>query len=302
LHQKLLKLPDATLIYPAHGAGSMCGKQLSSEPFSTIGEQRQYNYALQPMGRAEFKQMVTADQPKAPDYFVHDAILNRRDRPSLGESMRKSLRPLDLEAVLAQQRRGAQVVDVRDAADFAAAHLRGAINIGLDGKYATWCGTVLDKSRPIVVIADEGRQKEAIMRLGRIGFDRVKGYLAGGPAALEPRPKLVARVDRITALALSERLAEEPATLVLDVRANKEWQQGHIEGSLNIPLNQLTDRLHEVPIDRPVVVHCEGGYRSSIAASRLQAHGYANVTDMVGGFMAWSVSQLPFVEAAPTAV
>jgi glyoxylase-like metal-dependent hydrolase (beta-lactamase superfamily II)/rhodanese-related sulfurtransferase len=301
LHNKLLKLPDATLVYPAHGAGSMCGKQLSNEAFSTMGEQRQYNYALQPMDRAEFKQMVMADQPEAPDYFVHDAVLNRMNRPSLDESMGKSLRPLKLDAVLNLQQQGAQVVDVRDTADFAAAHLRGAINVGLDGKYATWCGTVINKSRPIVVIADEGRQEEAILRLGRIGFDEVKGYLAGGPGALEPRPELVAHVDRITALALSERLAETPPPLVLDVRAENEWQQGHIEGSVNIPLSRLADRLDEVPRDRSVVVHCQGGYRSSIAASLLQQHGYENVTDLVGGFQAWSVSQLPFIEGATTA-
>jgi glyoxylase-like metal-dependent hydrolase (beta-lactamase superfamily II) len=302
LHNKLMKLPDATLVYPAHGAGSMCGKQLSSEPFSTIGEQRRYNYALQPMDRAEFKRMITADQPEAPDYFVHDAILNRQDRPSLDESMRESLRPLNLDAVLALQRQGAQMVDVREAADFAAAHLRGAINIGLEGKYAIWCGTVLDKSQPIVVIADEGQQKEAILRLGRIGFDQVRGYLAGGPAALEPRPELVAKVDRTTALALSERLDEEPTPLLLDVRTEKEWQQGHIAGSVNIPLNHLVDRLGEVPHDRPLVVNCQGGYRSSIAASLLQKHGYEHVSDMVGGFKAWSVSQLPFVEEATAAV
>ena len=241
LHHKLLQLPDDTLIYPAHGAGSMCGKQLSDEPFSTLGEQKRYNYALQPMSREQFKALVTAEQPEAPDYFVHDAILNRQERPSLDRAMQDSLQALDLDAVLKWQQEAAQILDVRNAVDFAGGHLAGSLNIGLDGKYATWCGTVLDKSKPIVVIADEGREQEAIMRLGRIGFDQVKGYLQGGPEALADRPDLVASTRRITAPAAAEMLADS-TPLVLDVRAAKEWNGGHIAGSVNIPLNQLMER------------------------------------------------------------
>ncbi|MFM7291931.1 MAG: MBL fold metallo-hydrolase, partial [Planctomycetia bacterium] len=207
LTHKLVKLPDATLVYPAHGAGSMCGKSLSKETVSTIGEQKQFNYALQPMSREAFKKIVTADQPEAPDYFVHDAILNRKERASLGAAMEKTLKALSLDEVLALGRSGGQLLDVRDGIDFEGGHLRGALNIALSGKYATWAGTMLAHDRPIVVIAEEGGEEEAVMRLGRIGFDGVAGYLAGGMNALAGRDALVERTARITAPALVEWLA-----------------------------------------------------------------------------------------------
>jgi hydroxyacylglutathione hydrolase len=293
LHEKLLPLPDATLVYPAHGAGSMCGKNLSNEASSTIGEQRKYNYALQPMTREQFKAIVTADQPEAPDYFVHDAMLNRQERETLYGSMRRSLKPLSLDEVLDLQEQGAQVVDVREPIDFAGAHLAGSLNISLEGKYATWAGTMLKKDKPIVVVADGEHREEAIMRLGRIGFDQVLGYLADGPEALQPRPELTAKVERITALALGEQLHLEVRPLVLDVRTENEYRDGHIEGSTNIPLNHLEDRVTELPEDEPIVVHCKSGYRSSIAASVLQRHGRKYLMDLVGGFDAWKASQLP---------
>ncbi|RMF39275.1 MAG: MBL fold metallo-hydrolase, partial [Planctomycetota bacterium] len=295
LHNKLMKLPDETRVYPAHGAGSLCGKQLGDAPYSTIGEQKKYNYALQPMSLEEFKKIVTAEQPEAPDYFVHDAILNRKDRPVLDEALQRSLKALPLEEVLELQRQGAQILDTRDAADFAGGHLKGAINIGLDGKYALWCGTILRKEQPIVVIADPGRETEAVMRLGRIGFDYVRGYLDGGPRALDGHPELLQTTPRITAPALAERIDAGDDVQVIDVRAEKEWKAGHIPGSLNIPLNDLEERLDEIPADQECVVHCEGGYRSSIAASLLQ-RAERHVWDLVGGFKAWAASKLPVVE------
>lgn len=298
LHNKLLKLPDDTRVYPAHGAGSMCGKNLSDEAYSTIGEQRKYNYALQPMSIEDFKKLVTEGQPEAPDYFVHDAILNRKDRPSLHESMGVSLQPLELDAVLEMQQHGVQIVDVRSPADFAGSHLKGSINVGLDGKYATWCGTVLDKSTAIVVVGEEGQQEEAIMRLGRIGFDQVKGYLKGGVESLHERPELIQVVKRISATALSERLAEDSPPHVLDVRTANEWDEGHIEGSVNIPLNQLQTRIDEIDPNQDWIVHCQGGYRSSIATSILQRRGFSQVQDMVGGFKAWRASDLPEMESS----
>ena len=290
LHNKLLKLPDETLVYPAHGAGSMCGKQLSDEAVSTIGEQRKYNYALQPMSREDFIALVTAEQPEAPEYFVHDAILNRKDRASLDTTLAGAMKPLNLEEVLELQGEGAQVVDTRDVLDFAGAHLRGAINIGIDGKYATWAGTVLKKDAPIVVIAAADRVEESIMRLGRIGFDQVKGYLEHGMDDLEKRPQLLAKVERITAAAVNELPA---GTSILDVRTPSEWEGGHIEGSINIPLNQLSKRLDEVPSEGPLVVHCQGGYRSSVAVSILQQAEYSNTLDLVGGYKAWVATKLP---------
>jgi glyoxylase-like metal-dependent hydrolase (beta-lactamase superfamily II)/rhodanese-related sulfurtransferase len=288
---KLMRLPDATVVYPAHGAGSLCGKNLSKETSSTIGEQKRYNYALQPMSKEAFLALVTADQPDAPDYFVHDAMENRRERPALDESMSRSLRPMALGEVLAMQAAGAQVLDVREAADFEGAHLAGTINIGLKGQYATWSGTILKHDRPIVVIADPGDEPEAIMRLGRIGFDNVAGYLEGGMTALADRPDLVATTARITARALAERIAEGRAPAILDVRGPKEWEAGHLDGAVHIPLNQLSDRLAEVPAGRPLVVHCQGGYRSAIAASLLKKHGAAEPLDLVGGYKAWAATQ-----------
>ena len=300
LTKKLMALPDETLVYPAHGAGSMCGKHMSKETVSTIGEQKRFNYALQPMSREEFKRIVMAEQPEVPGYFIHDAVLNRQERPSLATSLSGSLKPLSLEDVLRLKAEGAQILDVRDAIDFEGAHLGGAIHVGIQGKYATWCGTVLDRTHPIVVIAEPGTEEEAVIRLGRIGFDNVAGYLEHGMDALGDRPDLVSKIERITAVALSEQLATTLAPTVVDVRSEKEWSDRHIAGSVNIPLSHLRERATEIPNDHPVVVHCEGGYRSAIAASILAQVGRADVFDMVGGYNAWAASKLPVQTAALT--
>ena len=292
LREKLLPLPDEVLVYPGHGAGSLCGRNLSTDTVSTMGVQRQYNYALQPMTKEEFVRLVTADQPDSPAYFTYDAILNTKERPTLERTLARELRPLTLDEVLALEAAGAQVLDARDPAEFAGAHLRGSVNVGLGGSYATWSGTLLDPNRPIVVVAEPGREEEAAMRLGRIGFDNVAGYLDGGMQALDPRPDLVARIERITAPTLAEQLASDDRPHVLDVRTEEEWQSGRIEGSQNIPLNHLLERLDEVPSDRPLVVHCATGYRSSIAASLLTRSGITDAADLVGGMDAWEASKL----------
>jgi rhodanese-related sulfurtransferase/glyoxylase-like metal-dependent hydrolase (beta-lactamase superfamily II) len=291
---KLAKLPDETLVYPAHGAGSMCGKNLSKETVSTIGEQKKFNYAFQPMSRDEFKRLVSAEQPEAPAYFVHDAIRNRQERPSLERTLEGSLNALTLDDVLRLRNLGAQLLDVRDPVDFEGAHLTDSMNIALRGKYATWCGTLLSHETPIVVIGEPSTEEEAIMRLGRIGFDNVAGYLSGGMEALRDAPELVERIERITAVALAEQLQEQPSPVILDVRSEKEWNASHIEGSQNVPLNHLRQRLEQIPTDKPVVVHCESGYRSAIAVSLLAQAGRTNVLDLVGGFKAWTASKLPF--------
>jgi rhodanese-related sulfurtransferase len=278
----------------------MCGKSLSKETVSTIGEQKKFNYALQPMSRDEFKRIVTADQPEAPDYFVHDAILNRKDRASLEASMRKSLASLTVDEVLALEKSGAQLLDVRDGIDFEGGHLRGSINVALNGKYATWAGSLLSHDRPIVVIAGEGGEEEAVMRLGRIGFDNVTGFLGGGMAALASRDDLVERTERITAPALAEWLAGTRGDVagtpvVVDVRSPAEYAGGHLAGSVNIPLTHLEERIAEIPPGKPLAVHCEGGYRSAIAASLLQKLGHRDVHDLVGGYKAWLAAKLPTV-------
>jgi hydroxyacylglutathione hydrolase len=292
VQQKLLTLPDSTLVYPAHGAGSLCGKALSKETSSTIGEQRRVNYALQPMSKNTFIDLVTADQPDAPPYFTYDAVLNSKERPTLDEALARELNPMTLEQVLAVQEVGGQVLDTREPTDFAAAHLAGSINIGLGGQYASWAGTVLSHHRPIVVIADPGRENESAVRLGRIGFDHVVGYLKDGLRALESRPDLTATTERISAPVAAERL-DSKQPLAIDVRTPLEREQKAISGSTSVPLNRLLDRLDELPRDRPLIVYCAGGYRSSIAASLLRRQGFAHVSEIAGGITAWEAARLP---------
>jgi hydroxyacylglutathione hydrolase len=293
LHDKLLGLPDETLVYPAHGAGSLCGKSLSAETVSTIGVQRQYNYALQPMSKAEFLEMVTAEQPEAPPYFTYDAILNTKEHATLEQTLDQVLKPLPLAELLARMDSGAQVLDVRDPAEFSAGHLAGSINIGLSGQFASWAGTVLNREQPILLVASPGLQKQAATRLGRIGFDHVGGYLDLGMAALESHSEHVARTPRIAATTLAEQMASAAAPLVLDVRADRERRDKFIEGSVQIPLNHLQERVGELPPNRPLVVHCAGGYRSSIAASIIKRHGNPDVSELLGGIAAWEKSGLP---------
>ena len=207
LRSKLMALPDASLVYPAHGAGSLCGKALGPETVSTIGDERRVNYALQPMTKAAFVELVTADQPDAPPYFTYDAVLNSQERPTLDEALARELNPMTLDQVLAIQQVGGQILDTRDAVEFAAAHLAGSLNIGLGGQYATWAGTVLSRDRPIVIIADPGREREAATRLGRIGFDHIVGYLQDGLRSLESRADLTATTERVSAPLAAERLA-----------------------------------------------------------------------------------------------
>ena len=207
LHAKLLTLPDSSLVYPAHGAGSLCGKALSKETVSTIGEQRKTNYALQPLSREAFIDLVTADQPDAPSYFTYDAVLNSRKRQTLTEALTWELRPLSLDDCLELQRHGVQLLDTRDAGEFAAAHLKGALNIGLGGQYATWAGSLLDRERPIVVVADPGAERQSALRLGRIGFDHVIGYLDGGMAGAAAPPDPVSETMRVSPEWAAEQLA-----------------------------------------------------------------------------------------------
>lgn len=298
LHNKLLPLPDETLVYPAHGAGSLCGKQLSSDTVSSLGDQRRLNYALQPMTKEQFIRLVTADQPDAPAYFTYDAILNTRERATLDKNLEQVLHPIDLDEVLRMGDAGAQILDVRDPAEYAKGHVAGSLNIGLGGQYATWAGTLLDRAKPIVIIAEPGREEEAALRLGRIGFDHVKGYLKGGMEALAARADLVWPTERLSAPMVAEELAGADPPLVLDIRNPREWAAGHIDGSVNIPLNHLQERIGEIPRDRRIAVHCAGGYRSSIAASILHQHGMTRLIEMAGGLAAWEAAQLPTASQA----
>ena len=294
LRAKLLPLPDETLVYPGHGAGSACGKNLSSDTVSTMGAQRATNYALQETSREEFVRSLTADLAPPPPYFAHDARLNRALRPTLEESLAGALAPLSLDELVARQRAGAQVLDARDADAFGAGHLAGSANVGLGGKYASWAGTLLDPGRPIVLVAEPGAEREAALRLGRIGFDRVAGYLDGGPAALAARPELVRRTPRLSTPELAARLdASAPPAVVVDVRGPGERERGHVPGTLSIPLPELRARAGELPRDREVVVTCQSGYRSMIGAALLEELGFEDVRDHRGGFADWSGAGRP---------
>ena len=299
LQSKLLPLPDASLVYPAHGAGSLCGRAISKETVSTIGDQRRLNYALQPMSKKAFIELVTTDQPEAPPYFVYDAVLNSKERPTLDESLERNLKPLALDGVLELQKEGAQILDTRDADEFGAAHLAGSINIGLGGQYATWAGTMLNREHPIVIIAAPGRENESAVRLGRIGFDNVAGYLQNGLQSLEARPDLVVFIERLSPQFAADLFASNQPPLAIDVRAPREREQRHIEGSLSMPLNHLARDLKALPRDRPLLVYCAGGYRSSIAASLLKASGFDSVCEIAGGLVAWESANLP-VQSAKT--
>jgi rhodanese-related sulfurtransferase len=268
---------------------------LSKETVSTIGEQRRTNYALQPMSEPEFIELVTADQPDAPSYFTYDAVLNTKERPTLSQMLEYQLKPLDLDVLLSLQGVGAQVLDVRDPVEYARAHMKGSLNIGLGGSYATWAGTILDRDKPIVIIAEPGRQEEAAMRLGRIGFDSVVGYLRDGISALESRTDLMTGTTRVTPAEAAGLIGSASPPLVVDIRAPREWQKSHLEGSVNIPLNHLIERINELPLEQPLLVHCAGGYRSSIAAGVLQQHGRIKLTELTGGITAWEAAGLPVI-------
>ena len=293
LWTKILPLPDSSLVYPAHGAGSLCGKAISKETVSTLGEQRRSNYAVQPMSKQAFVDLVTADQPEAPSYFTYDAVLNSQERPALDEMLTRQLNPIQLDQLLALQEVGAQLLDTRDPTDFAAAHLTGSINIGLSGQYATWAGTILTRDHPIVVIADPGRENESAVRLGRIGFDHIVGYLKDGLRSIESRPDLTETTERLSPAVAAERVAA--SAVLLDVRTPGEYAHKHVAGSVSVPLNKLIERAGELPTTRPVIVYCAGGYRSAIAASVLHRLGFGHVSEIAGGIAAWetAASQSP---------
>ena len=285
VQRKLMGLPDEVRVFPAHGAGSACGKNLSTERQSTIGEQRRTNYACAPMSEEQFVALVTGGQPSAPGYFAFDAVLNRKARELFDHS--KAPRPLDAAEFTQARAEGAAVIDARDPQEFAAGHVRGAINIPADGRFAETAGSVVAPDRKVVVVAPQDREEEIVVRLARIGFDQVVGYLREPEGAFLEMVADMARASRVTATELREALGTPQPPVVLDVRNAGEREQGAVDGSLHIPLAELTRRVDEVPTDRPVVVHCAGGYRSSVAASLLRNAGRPDVSDLLGGYGAW---------------
>ncbi|WP_329310066.1 MBL fold metallo-hydrolase [Streptomyces sp. NBC_01262] len=291
IQHKLMALPDAVRVFPAHGAGSACGKNLSTERQSTIGQQRLTNYACAPMSEKKFVALVTAGQPSAPGYFVYDAILNRKEHGLFDPAA--APRPLSAAEFLADRSAGALVLDARDVQEFAAGHLRGSINVPADGRFAEQAGTVVAPEQKVIVIAPQDREEEIVTRLARIGFDQVGGYLREPEGAFPAMADDMDQASRLTADQLRQELNSDQPPLVLDVRGTAERQEGLIDGSLHIPLAELPRRLDEVPADRPLVVHCAGGHRSSIAASVLRHAGRTDVSDLLGGYGAWLLLPAP---------
>ncbi len=290
LHQQLLSLPDETRVYPAHGAGSACGKNLSSDTWSTIGVQRATNYALQPMSKEEFVTVVTAGQTAPPAYFAYDAGLNRELRALLDEATPP--REMTIDDIVAAQAMGVVVLDTRGPVEFAHGHVRGSLNIGMAGRYAEFAGGMITPDREIIVVADDGRALEAKNRLARIGFDRVIGALSSPAASLAARPDVVAYSQRVDVDQLREAIESVDDLQLVDVRQPGETEQGVIDGAVLIPLTQLTARCHELDPERPTIVYCAGGFRSSIAASHLAGEGFVNVSDLLGGWGSWAAGQM----------
>ena len=280
LNNKLLTLPDATRVYPAHGAGSACGKNLSTETMSTIGEQRKTNYALQFTDIEKFVDVVTESQPPAPGYFIYDAQRNSQDRDVLDEHA--VLKKLTISEVAKHIDTGAVVLDTRDPQLFATGHIVGSINVGMDGRYAEYAGAVVSPGTNIVIATDEGHEREARIRLARIGYDNVVGWFSVDELATSP--EYSEKSSRLTADEFSQRAGTLTGLQVVDVRKESEFKLGSVQGATNIPVVQLPNRISELNPALPTVVYCAGGYRSSIASSLLKRAGFADVSDVLGGF------------------
>jgi hydroxyacylglutathione hydrolase len=285
LHTKLLALPDDTRVFPAHGAGSACGKNLSTETQSTIGEQRRTNYALQAMDEDAFVALVTEGQPLQPMYFSFDAQRNRQAHPLLDEEGLPA--QLTLDDLLTRRAAGTSVLDTRDPMDFAAGHLHGSINVGMHGRFAEFVGDVLPPERRLVLVSEPGTELEAKVRLARVGFDRIDGVLADPLRVLVEHAEVVVPSSRLTVREFEARHRQVPDLQIVDVRNPGETEVGTIPGAVTVPLPRLTSHLSELDPTVPTVVYCASGYRSSIAASVLAASGFADVSDLLGGYEAW---------------
>lgn len=290
LRDKLMTLPDATRLFPGHGAGSACGKNLSSELSSTIGEQRTGNYAVQPMSREEFVDVVTEGQAAPPDYFAYDAARNREAHQLLREHEHPPAMTVDSAREHARQ--GAILLDTRDPAAFAAGSLVGSVNVGLEGRFAQYVGSVVHADEQVVLLAEPGTELEAKVRLGRIGYDHVVGYVENLYEAFQEHPELVQTGSRLTVQAFDERQRSIADLQVVDVRNPSETEEGSIPGACLFPVPRLRDGMQTLDRSRPTVVFCAGGYRSSIAASLLGREGFMDVSDILGGYHAWDAARV----------
>jgi glyoxylase-like metal-dependent hydrolase (beta-lactamase superfamily II)/rhodanese-related sulfurtransferase len=300
LHNKVLKLADEVIVYPGHGAGSLCGKNMRAERSSTIRTERLTNYALQIKTREEFIRQLTTNLPPRPEYFPQDAAINRLGAPALSEL--PELEPISAQALHSLLKKGGIALDVRPADEFASGHVPGSISIPLSGEFASWAGIVLGLSSQPVLIAESPEQlAEARTRLARVGIDDARGYLQDGVKGWADAGFALAELEQINPRLLSERLRKDQVRL-LDVRRQPEWQAGHIEGASWLPLDNLKNSLPEIDRNTPIAVVCRSGYRSLIAGSLLQRAGFENVTNVAGGFVAWEKAKLPVEIELPVAV
>lgn len=288
LHNQIMTLPDSTRVYPAHGAGSACGKNLSTDTWSTIGDQRTTNYALNADSKAAFVEVVTEGQTAPPAYFSYDAGLNRALHDVLDEAAAPDT--LSLAEVIALQRRGAVVLDTRDPEEFASGHLIGSVNVGLGGRYSEFTGGVVQPGAAIVLVCETGREVESKNRLARIGFDNVVGHLGEPAAVFVTAPDEVAISSRLTVEQFDQARNSVAGLQVVDIRQPGETGTGVIDGAILIPLTLLNQQLSRLDASKPAVVYCAGGYRSSIAASKMMAAGFADVSDLLGGYGAWETA------------
>jgi rhodanese-related sulfurtransferase len=242
------------------------------------------------MSKQAFIDLVTADQLEALAYFSHVAFLNYQDRPTLEEVLAQSCQPLTSDQVLHEKSARTQILDVRAPGDFAMRHLGESFNIGLSGKFETWAGSLLDREIPLVVIAEPGQEREAMIRLARVGLDQIKGFLNFGMQALASTPELIRHTDCLTVIELREQLAGAKRPYLVNVRSPQEWKARHIDESRNMPLQHLATRLSDIPRDCTIVVYCSSGYRSSIAVSLLEHRHFSHIMDLIGGFEAWEAS------------
>jgi len=302
LHNKLMTLADDVLVYPAHGAGSLCGRNMRAERSSTIGAERLTNYALQIRTRDEFVQQLTTNLPSRPEYFAKDAEINRGGAAALDELPKLTAIPAEtLKQFIAE---GVPALDVRPTEAFAVGHVPGSINIALSGQFASWAGSLLGLSSRPVLIADTNEQiEEARVRLARVGMEDLRGYLQDGVAGWKEAGWATSSIEQLFVRGLHEQLREHPKDTrlelqVLDVRREGEWQAGHLEQAQLWPLDRLKDSLPPINKDAAIAVHCKSGYRSMIACSLLMRAGYRNIRNVVGGFDAWQREQLPAMAEA----
>lgn len=297
LQTKIMPLADNVIVYPAHGAGSACGKNMSKETTDTLGNQKRFNYALKAKSKEEFIEKVLDGLTEAPAYFAENARLNKEGYEPIDRVLQRGSQALSPDAFeAAVNENGALVIDVRDAEEFAQGFIPNSINIGLNGQFAPWVGALIpDLTQPVALVTPEGQEGETILRLARVGYDNCIGFLDGGFPSWQQADKEVDNVDSISAEEFASRWQQNNDLAVVDVRKPVEFADGHVDGAQNIPLDNLNDHMAEIQRNGPVYVHCAGGYRSMVANSILKARGFNNVVNVEGGITAIKKTNVPVV-------